>query len=150
MSPQQPPYGTGDSSFRAAGGLDGLERLAADFYEAMSTLPSARRIRKMHPADISESRERLKLFLSGWLGGPRLYQAAHGEIRLPVFHAKFPIGKDESQAWLDCMQIAVDKQPYSADFKAYLMKQLAVPAERIRYVSEKRHRANREQKLQSG
>ena len=48
-------------------------------------------------------------------------------------------GIEESEAWLLCMQKAVDLQPYEADFKVYLMEQLRVPAERIRKVSARAH-----------
>jgi hemoglobin len=42
------------------------------------------------------------------------------------------IGVEETEAWMLCMQKAVDEQPYEDSFKHYLIKQLRVPAERIR------------------
>lgn len=126
------PYGFQDTSFRAAGGEAGIHRLVNRFYDVMDTLPEAKKIREMHKEDLSESRERLALFLCGWLGGPRLYQEKYGPIAIPMFHLAFPIGPAERDAWLQCMQIAVDEQPYEPSFKKYLMEQLAVPAERSR------------------
>jgi hemoglobin len=126
------PYGFQDTSFRAAGGEEGLRRLVSRFYEVMESLPEARKIRKMHKEDLDDVRERLTLFLCGWLGGPRLYQEKYGPIAIPMFHLAFPIGPAERDAWLRCMQIAVDEQPYEPAFKKYLMEQLAVPAERSR------------------
>ena len=41
------------------------------------------------------------------------------------------IGAADSEAWLLCMEKAIARQPYSADFALYLLKQLRVPAERI-------------------
>jgi hemoglobin len=35
-------------------------------------------------------------------------------------------------AWLLCMYEALEQQPYSSSFKKYMLKQLAVPAERNR------------------
>jgi hemoglobin len=126
------PYGFQDTSFRAAGGEEGLRRLVRRFYEFMDSQPEARKIREMHKEDLEDVRERLTLFLCGWLGGPRLYQEKHGPIAIPMFHLAFPIGPAERNAWLRCMQLAVDEQPYEPSFKKYLMEQLAVPAERCR------------------
>ncbi len=86
----------------------------------------------MHGADLTPMVERLSAFLCGWLGGPRLYQERYGSISIPKFHSPFAIGAAERDAWLHCMQIAVDEQPWREDFKQYLMVQLAVPAERCR------------------
>jgi hemoglobin len=42
-------------------------------------------------------------------------------------------------AWLAVMNEAVAAQDWAEDFKLYLMQQLAVPAERVRIVSEQLH-----------
>ncbi|GAA3933538.1 group II truncated hemoglobin [Litoribacillus peritrichatus] len=126
------PYGTADASFQAAGEYEGIKQLVDDFYTVMSSIPEAKTIRDMHPDNLEESRDKLTRFLCGWLGGPKLYSEKYGAIRIPVAHRHLDIGPAERDAWLACMQIAVDKQSYHADFKDYLMKQLYVPAERSR------------------
>ncbi|MDD9893401.1 MAG: group II truncated hemoglobin [Gammaproteobacteria bacterium] len=128
-------YGTDDASYQAAGALEGVTALVDAFYEQMDKLPEAAKIRAMHPQDLSESRRKLTYFLSGWLGGPRLYAEHYGGIRIPIFHKPFPIGDAERDAWLRCMELAIDEQPYATDFKTYLLTQLRVPAERIRQVN---------------
>lgn len=125
------PYGTDDASYQAAGGEAGIQQLVSDFYRIMDTDPVAKTIRNMHPKDISTSDDKLWRFLSGWLGGPNRYNETYGGISIPQAHATFPIGEAERDAWLHCMQQAVDLQPYAEDFKQYLMTQLAVPANRI-------------------
>lgn len=129
------PYGENDNSYQAAGQLAGLTALVDAFYEQMSQLPEAAKIRAMHPKDLSGSRQKLTYFLSGWLGGPKLYNEHFGSIRIPLFHKPFSIGKPESDAWLLSMQHAIAAQPYADDFKDYLLTQLRVPAERIRQVN---------------
>lgn len=131
MSHERPAYGSGDASFQAAGGVDGVTRLVDDFYAIMDTLPAARTIRDMHPADLTESRRKLAYFLCGWLGGPRLFREHYGPISIPGVHRPFPIGAAERDAWLLCMEQAIARQPYADDFKTYLLTQLRVPAERI-------------------
>lgn len=122
-------YGDGDYSYQTAGGIDGLRRLADAFYAAMDTLPEAAVIRAMHKADLAESREKLALFLSGWLGGPRLYREKYGPIVIPAAHRHLDIGVAERDAWLLCMRTALAAQPYPEDFRVYLLEQLYRPAE---------------------
>lgn len=125
-------YGQGDASFRAAGGVEGITALVDRFYAIMDARPQARTIRRMHPEDLTLSRDKLARFLCGWLGGPRRYQARYGPIRIPAAHARFAIGEAERDAWMECMAQAVAEQPYDEAFKVYLLRQLAVPAERVR------------------
>ena len=125
-------YGVGDASYQAAGGETGIRKLVDAIYNAMERLPEAAKIRKMHPADLSVSKDKLTLFLCGWLNGPALYSQKYGPIRIPQVHSHLEIGSGERDAWLRCMQEALKTQPYTPDFKAYLMEQLYVPAERSR------------------
>ncbi|MBU2644365.1 group II truncated hemoglobin [bacterium] len=127
-------YGIADSSYKAAGELSGIIKLVDAFYDFMGTLPEAKKIRSMHPQNLSESRKKLAYFLSGWLGGPKLYSEYFGQIKLPVAHRHLPIGLAERDAWILCMQKAVSIQPYEDSFKDYLIEKLRIPAERIRMV----------------
>ena len=121
--------------YQAAGGLEGLTKLVDEFYVNMDTLPEARTIRNMHPQDLAESRKKLTYFLSGWLGGPRLFQQHYGPINIPGAHKRFPIGYEERDAWLLCMRQALAAQPFSAELKDYLLAALSIPAERVRQVN---------------
>jgi hemoglobin len=125
-------YGDGDCSYKAAGELSGLTKLANEFYDVMETLPDAKTIRSMHPEDLTLSKKKLAYFLSGWLNGPKIYSENFGRISIPSAHQHLPIGVEESEAWILCMQKAVEKQPYEESFKLYLIEQLRIPAERIR------------------
>jgi len=124
------------SPHQAAGELAGITSLVDAFYANMDTFPEARVIRNMHPEDLTESRKKLTYFLWGVLGGPRLYIEHYGEVNLPDFHRQFPIGTDERDAWMLCMQHAIAVQPYEASFKEFLVARLSIPAERIRMVNE--------------
>jgi hemoglobin len=127
-------YGAADNSYKAAGELSGIIKLVDAFYDLMEEVPEAKKIRDMHPDDLSVSRKKLAYFLSGWLGGPKIYAEHFGKINLPGAHRHLLIGSEERDAWLLCMQKALKTQPYEDSFKDYLMKQLRVPAERIRTV----------------
>ncbi|MGZ8381399.1 MAG: group II truncated hemoglobin [Nitrospira sp.] len=135
MSVDEQADSTQTNPYQAAGELSGITRLVDEFYVNMDTLPEAKTIRNMHPEDLTESRKKLTYFLSGWLGGPRLFQQHYGPISIPGAHKRFPIGYEERDAWLLCMQRALTVQPYSDQFKDYLLAALSIPAERVREVN---------------
>lgn len=128
-------YGIGDNSFQAAGELAGVTKLVDDFYSNMNTFSQAEKIRNMHPEDLTESRRKLTYFLCGWLGGPRLFAEHYGPINIPKFHQHLDIHYSERDAWLLCMEKAINSQPYEQTFKEYLLEQLKIPAEKIREIS---------------
>ena len=130
------PFGEGDASYQAAGGFEGLVDLVERFYRQMDELPVAERIRAMHPPDLTISKDKLARFLAGWLGGPRLYNETYGSISIPMVHRHLDVREDGRDAWLACMQAALTETDHAPDFKRYLMRALAVPAERIRVVAE--------------
>lgn len=123
-------YGTLDHSFIAAGGEAGIAKLVDQFYTQMDSLEVAKKIRDMHPKDLTESKDKLTRFLCGWLGGPKLYSEKYGTIRIPAAHQHLAISSIERDAWLYCMEQALQLTDYSDDFKHYLLTQLAVPANR--------------------
>ncbi|MCH7920318.1 MAG: group II truncated hemoglobin [Planctomycetes bacterium] len=125
-------YRVGDVAFQAAGGLEGIRRLIDCFYQLMDERPETATIRRIHADDLTESREKLTLFLCGYLNGPELFERKYGPIRLPAAHRHLAIGTQERHAWLACMKSAIDKQPYEEAFKAHLFARLWVTAERVR------------------
>jgi len=143
MNSENTPYGFGDNSYKAAGKLEGLTRLVDDFYDQMDTLPEAKHIREMHPEDLTLSRKKLAYFLSGWLGGPSLYAEHFGGISIPRSHQHLVIGDSEGDAWLLCMEKALEKQPYQERFKQYLLEQLQFPTERIKDVCSQKWKNRR-------
>ncbi|WP_369857219.1 group II truncated hemoglobin [Candidatus Thalassolituus haligoni] len=134
MSPTSntPAYGQGDATYQAAGGLEGITALVDRFYQRMDTLPEARILRAMHSDDLTSSRQKLTWFLSGWTGGPKLYAEHVGAISIPVAHAHLPADESSVQAWLTCMDLALQDLNYPDDFRHYMIQQLSRPAESIR------------------
>ena len=125
-------YGTGDSSFQAAGGELGIFQLVNDFFDRMQSDERFSTSWHMHPDDKDMSRDKLARFLCGWLGGPRLYNEKYGAIGIPRVHAHLAIETAERDQWLTCMSESVAEQAFADDFKTYLMEQLFVPAEAVR------------------
>jgi hemoglobin len=96
-----------NSIYDTLGGADAVRRLVDRFYDRMDTDPSYAGIRALHPDTLAGSREKLYLFLCGWLGGPQLYVDRHGHPRLRARHLPFAIGIAERDAWVTCMKQAM-------------------------------------------
>jgi hemoglobin len=107
VSDPTPPAAT---LFDTLGGADGVRALVDRFYTLMDTLPEAAVIRAMHPADLTESADKLYEFLSGWAGGPPLYVAKRGHPRLRGRHMPFAVDTSAATAWMLCMTQALDEQ----------------------------------------
>ncbi|HHL31570.1 MAG TPA: globin [Oceanospirillales bacterium] len=132
-------YGVLDASYQAAGGETGIRKLVDDFYQQMETQQRGKHIRAMHKDELGLIKDKLALFLMGWLGGPRNYAKKYGGISIPMVHKHLIINEEERDAWLFCMGQALQYQDYEPEFKDYLLKQLAVPANRIMQVSQAAH-----------
>ena len=61
------------SAFDWIGGEAPVKALVERFYDLMDLEPEFAVLRAMHPASLDGSRDKLKWFLSGWLGGPPVY-----------------------------------------------------------------------------
>ncbi|NUN05366.1 MAG: group II truncated hemoglobin [Bdellovibrio sp.] len=89
--------------YERLGGEESLRKLVNRFYQVMDTLPEARGVREMHPESLESSEKKLFMFLSGWLGGPNLFQETFGHPRMRARHMPFKIGKSERDQWMICM-----------------------------------------------
>ena len=92
------------------GGEAGVAQLVTRFYDLMDELPEAWELRKIHGEDLQSARDKLFKFLSGWLGGPGLYEAEYGHPRLRMRHLPFPVDSQMRDQWLLCMNQALDEQ----------------------------------------
>ncbi|MFN3231019.1 MAG: group II truncated hemoglobin [Alphaproteobacteria bacterium] len=93
--------------YEMLGGEDGIRDLAGAFYNAMDRMETAHDIRAMHADNLDEIKDKLFEYLSGWLGGPRLYSEKYGTVCLTEPHAPFAIGSKERDQWLSCMDQAL-------------------------------------------
>ena len=106
--------------YQLLGGDEGVKRLAYAFYQAMDQLPEATTIRAMHAQSLSDVSEKLYQYLSGWLGGPHLYQEKFGTICLTKPHKPYAIGEAERDQWLQCMDKALNEIGASDELKTML------------------------------
>lgn len=98
-----------ETHYQRLGGEAVVRRLVDRFYDLMDEDPDYYGIRKMHARDLTEARNKLFMFLSGWSGGPQLYTEKFGHPRLRQRHLPFAIGESERDQWMGCMQRAMDE-----------------------------------------
>jgi len=118
--------------YERLGGKPAVRKLVDRFYDLMDTLPDAKHIRALHPADLADSRDKLFKFLSGWLGGPQLYIEEYGHPRLRARHLPFPIGGAERDAWLLCMAQALAETDMEEPLRSQLLQSLRQTADHMR------------------
>ena len=102
------PTDAEQSLYLALGGETAGRRLVDTFYDQMDENPDFFGIRKLHPPSLVTSRDKLFMFLTGWLGGPLLYTSEFGHPRLRARHLPFAIGEAERDQWMACMQNALE------------------------------------------
>ncbi len=113
---------TETTPYEMMGGEATVARLTDRFYELMDTVPRFAGIRAMHPADLKGSRDKLFMFLSGWLGGPDLFVENFGHPRLRARHMPFAIASDERDQWVACMALAMEDVGIETGLRERLMQ----------------------------
>lgn len=108
--------------YEAIGGEVVLGRLVDRFYQLMDTVPQFAGIRAMHPENLQGSRDKLFMFLSGWLGGPDLFVEKFGHPRLRARHLPFAIGVAERDQWVACMVLAMEDVGIEAGLRQKLLE----------------------------
>lgn len=113
------------------GGMPFFQRLVDEFYAGVATdqvlLP-------LYPEqdDLTGARERLRLFLAQYWGGPTTYMEQRGHPRLRMRHMPFVIGSRERDRWLVHMAAAVEAVTEDADLRAELMNYFVPAADHLR------------------
>ena len=106
MQPQEPNSPT---PYQILGGDAKVRELVERFYDLMELEANYRRLREVHGTSLESAREKLHLFLSGWLGGPSLYTDRFGHPMLRARHLPFSIGNEERDQWMACMMQAMEE-----------------------------------------
>lgn len=107
-------------------------RLVDEFYSRVETDSV---LRPLYPADLTDSKRHLALFLIQRCGGKTTYSDERGHPRMRARHLPFPIGIEERDAWLKNMAAAIEAVPefasvqqtldsYFAEFATFLMNKM--------------------------
>ena len=85
-------------------GEENIRLLVDKFYDLVF---SNEQIAHLFKTDKEVIKEKQRLFLTQFLGGPPLYSDQYGHPRLRARHLPHPIHEDDAVAWLSCMSVAI-------------------------------------------
>jgi hemoglobin len=95
-----------ESFYDQVGGHETFVALVDAFYAGVAEDPV---LRPMYPeADLDAAKERLRLFLEQYWGGPTTYSDERGHPRLRMRHAPYAVDSAARDRWLTHMRAAVD------------------------------------------
>ena len=109
-----------ETPFAWIGGESQVHALVDRFYDLMDLEPDYAALRAAHGTELANAREKLKMFLTGWLGGPQRYTEQFGHPRLRMRHMPFSIGIAERDQWVACMDQAMQETHVDATLRTRL------------------------------
>lgn len=113
------------SPYDLIGGETTIRRLVDAFYKRVIKDPD---LQPIFPQAIEPVRDKQYLFLTQFLGGPPLYSAAHGHPMLRARHMPHEITPKRAQAWLACMQGAMDEIQLAGEVRDFIFERLTLTA----------------------
>ncbi len=105
-------------------GVENVRNLVETFYDIMDSDVKAKPLRAMHQPDLTEAREKLFMFLTGWTGGPQLYIERYGHPMLRRRHLPFAVDESARDQWMYCMIKAMHQLGFEDQLMAKLAEQL--------------------------
>lgn len=106
-------------------GDEKLRQLLDEFYDRVFTNPQ---ISHLFRTDKDLIKEKQRLFLTQFFGGPDLYSERYGHPKLRARHLPHPISEQDAAAWLSCMSEALTKIDLPEHVKDEMFKRLVPTA----------------------
>jgi hemoglobin len=106
-------------------GEENLRLLVDRFYDLVF---SHEQISHLFKTDKELIKEKQRLFLTQFLGGPPLYSERYGHPQLRARHLPHPIHEEDAVAWLSCMSAAVTSLSIEEPLKDELLKRFVPTA----------------------
>ncbi|HET6544104.1 MAG TPA: globin [Chryseolinea sp.] len=102
-------------------GEHNLRLLVDRFYDLVFENPQ---ISHLFKTDKNAIKEKQRLFLTQFLGGPPLYSTQYGHPQLRARHLPHAISSDDAVAWLSCMSTSISSLPVEQKLKDEMMERL--------------------------
>ena len=132
ISPLGPPRRTPEPTlYDAVGGDAFFVELVDHFYDRVEADASLL-AHYPDPDDLGPARERFRLFLIQYWGGPTTYSDERGHPRLRMRHAPFVVDPEARDRWLAAMRGAIDAMDVDPAIDAALWGYFANAAEAMR------------------
>jgi hemoglobin len=111
------PWGDAATPYEEIG-PEKVRELADTFYDIIER--ESPTLRSMLPMSTKNTRTKLTMYLTGWLGGPPLYEDKWGHPRLRMRHLPFRIGDAEAEEWMRCMRMAMQQTSIGEPLRSFL------------------------------
>lgn len=116
------------SLFEEIGGTETIEKLVEAFYPRVYADPI---LSPLFEGDIEEIKQKQRMFLTQFLGGPPLYSQEFGPPAMKQRHMPFEITPKRAERWLSCMKdafndIGLDQNSAAGPFYDRLMQVAAI------------------------
>ena len=110
-----------DKSLYEVVGEEKLRMLLDRFYDLVFSNPQ---IGPLFKTDKAVIKEKQRLFLTQFFGGPPLYSNQYGHPKLRARHLPHPISEEDAVAWLSCMSEALSTLELDEAVKDEIFKRL--------------------------
>ncbi|MBR7554561.1 globin [Allobacillus sp. GCM10007491] len=107
------------------GGAETISKLVDAFYERVGKHPD---LIPIFPEDLTETARKQKLFLTQFFGGPNLYIQERGHPMMRARHMPFPITPTRRDAWLACMDAALEEVEIEEPYRSAMFERLRMTA----------------------
>ncbi|GGA74099.1 globin domain-containing protein [Ornithinibacillus halotolerans] len=111
--------------YEAIGGFETIDRLVTAFYKRVSKHP---KLIPIFPEDLTETARKQRLFLTQFFGGPSLFTEERGHPMMRRRHLPFEITPSRKDAWLECMEAALEEAKIEEPYKTVMFEKLTMTA----------------------
>ncbi len=125
---------TVNSLYSRLGGETAVRDLVEVFYDIIEFEPEGHALKLLHLRGHGVAHSRIEQFnfLSGFLGGPKLYAEKHGHSNVREMHEHVEIDAEARDAWLKCMTIAMKRLNIDPKIAADTMQHFRVVAHNLK------------------
>src|SRR5699024_1621164 len=114
--------------FEAIGGYEPIDRLIDGLYKRIVQHP---KLTPIFTDDVEESARKQRLFLIQFLGGLPLYTEDRGHPMLRRRHLAFEITPERKDAWLECMNGALEEAGIKDPYRTAIFDRLTMTAQHM-------------------
>ncbi len=123
------------SIYEAIGGQPKIEEIVEAFYARVAKHPE---LISLFPEDFTEVARKQKQFLTQFFGGPPLYIQEHGHPMMRKRHLRFPITPTKKDAWLACMEGALEEADIEEPYRSAMFDRLTLTANHMMNTPEEK------------
>lgn len=111
--------------YEAIGGQSSVDQIVHSLYKHVAKHEA---LIPIFPADLTETIHKQRLFLTQFFGGPSLYLEERGHPMLKRRHMPFEITFERRNAWLECMDKALEEAKIEEPYRSAIFDRLSLTA----------------------